>query len=189
MGRALIVVDVQNDFCEGGSLAVPGGAATASRITEFLESHAEDYALIVATRDWHVDPGSHFAAAGQTPDFDQTWPAHCIADSVGAEFHPHLRLPAETVVVSKGEQAAAFSGFEGQTEQGQTLAALLADALIDEVDVTGIATSYCVKATALDAREAGLETRVLAGLTADVEAADTEGTLAQLDEAGVEVAD
>jgi nicotinamidase/pyrazinamidase len=189
MSRALIVVDVQNDFCEGGSLAVPGGAATASRITEFLESHADDYALIIASRDWHVDPGSHFAAAGQTPDFHQTWPTHCVAGSTGAEFHPYLRLPAESVVVSKGEHGAAFSGFEGQTDQEQTLAALLADALIDEVDVIGIATSYCVKATALDAKEAGLTTRVLAGLTADVEAADTEGTLAQLDEAGISVAD
>ena len=189
MSRAVIVVDVQNDFCEGGSLAVPGGAATASRITEFLESHADDYALIVASRDWHVDPGSHFAPDGQTPDFDQTWPAHCVAGSVGAQFHPHLRLPPETVIVSKGEHAAAFSGFEGKTDQDQTLAALLADALVDEIDVIGIATSYCVKATALDAQNAGLTTRVLAGLTADVDSADTEATLAQLDEAGVEVAD
>ncbi len=189
MGRALIVVDVQQDFCEGGSLAVPGGAATASRISGHIENHAADYALIIATRDWHVDPGRHFVPAGDDPDFAETWPAHCVAGTDGADWHQNLRLPDGTVVISKGEQAAAFSGFEGHTDDWVGLSDVLRGADIDAVDISGIATSFCVRATALDARAAGFETRVLAGLTADVDAHVTPQTIAELTGAGIEVTD
>lgn len=189
MARALIVVDVQRDFCEGGSLAVNGGTATASRISGHIGNHAADYALIVATRDWHVDPGRHFAPAGEEPDFAETWPVHCVAGTEGAEWHPYLRLPEATVVLSKGADAAAFSGFEACTEDHLSLAEVLRGHDIDAVDIAGIATSFCVRATALDAVAAGLETRVLTGLTADVDPEITPRTLEELAHAGVTVTD
>ena len=189
MPRALIVVDVQNDFCEGGSLEVRGGRATASRITGYLDTQRRAYDLIVASRDWHVDPGRHFAPAGEEPDWSETWPVHCVAGTEGADWEPHLRLPEDTVVVSKGERASAFSGFEGVTDEHLPLAELLRQHQIDSVDVVGIATSWCVRLTALDAVKAGFSTRVLAGLTADVDPDQTPATMEELAAAGVEVTD
>lgn len=165
MARALIVVDVQNDFCEGGSLAVAGGAAVASAISAFLAEHPA-YDAVVATRDHHIDPGAHFSA---TPDYLDSWPPHCVAGTVGAEFHPNLTWRAFDAVFDKGEFAAAYSGFEGRDHtHGQTLERFLATRGITAVDVCGIATDYCVRATALDAAQLGLETTVLVGLTAAV---------------------
>ena len=189
MARALIVVDVQRDFCEGGSLAVNGGGATAARITGHIEAHSDAYALVVASRDWHVAPGRHFAPEEEDPDFAETWPAHCVAGSEGADWHPHLRLPVDAEVISKGHHAASFSAFEGRTEGGESLGDILRDHHIDAVDVVGIATSFCVRQTALDATRAGLATRVLAGLTADMDPAVTPTTLQELIAAGVEVTD
>jgi nicotinamidase/pyrazinamidase len=185
---ALIVVDVQRDFCEGGSLAVPGGEAAAAGISDLIDAAGGAYDLVVATRDWHVDPGPHFAPSGTKPDYAKTWPRHCVAGTPGAEWHPDLRLPADVTVVSKGERAAAFSGFEGRDDQGRTLADVLRAADVGRVDVVGIATSYCVKATALDAVKAGFSTRVLAPLTADVDPAATPRTLERLRKAGVTIA-
>lgn len=182
---ALIVVDVQKDFCEGGSLAVPGGEAAAIAISDLIASARGAYALVVATRDWHIDPGEHFS---DQPDFVQRWPVHCVAGTTGADWHPKLRLPEDTVVVSKGQNRAAYSGFEGATDEGTTLAELLRQEGVEAVDLVGIATSYCVKATALDAVEQGFATRVLAHLTADVDAAATPATLEELERAGVKVA-
>lgn len=182
------MVDVQRDFCEGGSLAVPGGEAAAATISDLIEAAGEAYTVIVATRDWHIDPGPHFAPEGQAPDYRETWPAHCVAGSAGAEFHPDLRLPDRTLVVSKGEHGAAYSGFEGHPPEGGDLASLLRDRDVDRVDVVGIATSFCVRATALDAARGGFTTRVLAPLTADVDAAGTPATLDELARAGVEIA-
>lgn len=185
---ALLVVDVQRDFCEGGSLPVGGGEAAAAAITDLIEASHGAYAVVVATRDWHVDPGAHFAPPGGEPDYAETWPVHCVADSPGAEWHPDLRLPDGVVVVSKGETAAAYSGFEGHCEDGRSLVEVLHDAGVEAVDVAGVATSYCVKATALDAVKAGLRTRVLAPLTADVDAARTPATLDELRRKGVKIA-
>jgi nicotinamidase/pyrazinamidase len=184
---ALVVVDVQVDFCEGGSLAVNGGAAAAAGISDLIDAADGRYALIVATRDWHVDPGRHFAPAGTEPDFDQTWPAHCVAGTPGAGWHPDLRLPEDVVVVSKGERRAAFSGFEGRAADGRTLDEVLRASGVDAVDIVGIATSYCVRSTALDARKAGYATRVLAPLTADVDPTATPTTLDRLARRGVTV--
>lgn len=185
---ALLVVDVQRDFCEGGSLAVNGGEAAAAGITDLIEAAHGAYAMVVATRDWHVDPGDHFARGSEQPDYSSSWPVHCVAGTPGAQWHPELHLPKGTPVVSKGEHAAAFSGFEGSAQDGRSLERLLRDAGVTAVDLVGIATSYCVRATALDAVKAGFAARVLAPLTADVDAAATPGTLDELRSAGVSVA-
>ncbi|MGY2004578.1 isochorismatase family protein [Blastococcus sp. SYSU DS1024] len=183
MTRALIVVDVQNDFCEGGSLAVAGGAAVAAGITEHLRTASAGYAHVVATRDHHIDPGDHFA---EHPDFLETWPPHCVVGTDGVELHPALdRAPLEAVF-DKGEYAAAYSGFEGSAD-GVGLADWLRERGVDAVDVVGIATDHCVRATALDAVAAGFGTRVLLPLTAGVSEATTEAALDQLRTAGVEL--
>jgi nicotinamidase/pyrazinamidase len=181
MSRALIVVDVQNDFCEGGSLAVTGGTAIAAAITEHVRSAGYDH--VVATRDHHVDPGHHFA---EHPDFLETWPAHCVVGTGGVELHANLDREALEAVFDKGEYAAAYSGFEG-TADGVPLADWLRGRGVDAVDVVGIATDHCVRATALDAVGNGFATRVLLPLTAGVAEASTEAALEQLRAAGVEL--
>jgi nicotinamidase/pyrazinamidase len=183
---ALIVVDVQRDFCEGGNLAVAGGATVASRISEHLASDAgRSYRFVVATRDWHIDPGDHFAPAGTEPDYGDSWPHHCVAETAGAEWHPDLRLPDGAVVVSKGHFEGAYSGFAGHDDEGRPLASVLRAAGVDAVDVVGIATSYCVRATALDAVKHGFTTRILTHLVADVDPDVTPATWAELRAAGV----
>ncbi|MFD2093606.1 isochorismatase family protein [Blastococcus deserti] len=183
MTRALVVVDVQNDFCEGGSLAVAGGAAVAAAISEHLRTSGSDYAHVVATRDHHIDPGHHFAAQ---PDFLETWPAHCVVGTDGVELHPALDRDPVEAVFDKGEYAAAYSGFEGRAD-GVPLADWLRGRGVDAVDVVGIATDHCVRATALDAVGNGFRTRVLLPLTAGVAEASTEAALDQLRTAGVEL--
>jgi nicotinamidase/pyrazinamidase len=185
---ALIVVDVQRDFCEGGSLAVPGGDAVAAGITDLIDAAGDAYRLVVATRDWHVDPGSHFAPTGEEPDYVNTWPVHCVAGTEGADWHPDLRLPEQVVVISTGEYGAGYSGFEGHDDEGRALMEVLEGDGIEGVDVVGIATSFCVKETALDAVKAGFATRVLAPLTADVDSAATYDTLERLRRKGVKIA-
>jgi nicotinamidase/pyrazinamidase len=183
MTRALVVVDVQNDFCEGGSLAVTGGAAVAAAITAHVRSAAGEYAHVVATRDHHIDPGGHFA---EHPDYQETWPAHCVVGTDGVELHPQLDRGPIEAVFDKGEHAAAYSGFEGAAD-GVGLADWLRGRGVDAVDVVGIATDHCVRATALDAVAAGFTTRVLLPLTAGVAEASTEAALEQLRTAGVEL--
>jgi nicotinamidase/pyrazinamidase len=183
MTRALVVVDVQNDFCEGGSLAVTGGADVAAAISEHVRAHAADYAHVVATRDHHVDPGGHFA---EQPDFVETWPAHCVVGTDGVELHPRLEREPIEAVFDKGEHAAAYSGFEGRSD-GVALADWLRAHGVDAVDVVGIATDHCVRATALDAVAEGFATRVLLPLTAGVGEATTDAALDQLRTAGVEL--
>ncbi|MGS2809016.1 isochorismatase family protein [Nocardia sp. MW-W600-9] len=182
MARGLVIVDVQNDFCEGGALAVAGGAAVAAAISEFVAAH--DYDAVVASRDYHVDPGPHFSTE---PDYVDTWPPHCRVGTPGADFHPALDLGPVHEVFSKGEYSAAYSGFEGSAADGSTLADWLRARDIDHVDVVGIATDHCVRATALDARAAGFGARVLLGLTAGVAPATVTAALTTLCEAGVEL--
>ncbi|GAT65471.1 amidase [Planomonospora sphaerica] len=180
MATALIIVDVQNDFCEGGSLAVDGGAEVAAAISRHAASHGYDH--VVATRDFHVDPGDHFAAE---PDLVTSWPAHCVAGTPGADFHPALDTARVEEVFSKGAHSAAYSGFEGTSADGTRLADWLAERHVHAVDVVGIATDHCVRATALDAVENGLAVHVPLGLTAGVARQTTEAALAELDSAGV----
>lgn len=181
MTRALIVVDVQNDFCEGGSLAVAGGAAVAAAITEHMASTGYDH--VVATRDHHIDPGHHFA---EQPDFLETWPAHCVVGTGGVELHEALDRGPIEAVFDKGEYAAAYSGFEARSD-GVLLADWLRERGVDAVDVVGIATDHCVRATALDGVGSGFATRVLLPLTAGVAEASTDAALDQLRTAGVEL--
>ena len=182
--RALIIVDVQNDFCEGGSLAVTGGSAVARAISELLANQPE-YAHVVATKDFHIDPGEHFS---DDPDYAVSWPRHCMVGTSGADFHPLFDPGAVEAVFMKGHYSAAYSGFEGTDEAGTPLADWLRQRGVDEVDIVGIATDYCVKATAADAANAGFSTRVLLDLTAGVAPGSTTKAVEDLRAAGVEVA-
>jgi nicotinamidase/pyrazinamidase len=182
--RALIIVDVQNDFCEGGSLAVTGGAAVARGISELLAGDS-GYDHVVATKDFHIDPGEHFS---ENPDYALSWPRHCVVDTPGAEFHPDFDPAGVEAVFKKGHYTAAYSGFEGTDETGTTMADWLRQRGVDQVDVVGIATDYCVRATAADAAEAGFSTRVLLELTAGVAPDSTAKAIEDLRAVGVEVA-
>ena len=211
MSRALIIVDVQNDFCEGGSLAVPGGAAVAGAISEYLDAHHGQFDHVVATQDWHIDPGSHFS---DTPDYKDSWPPHCVAGTRGAELHPDLDTEYIQAYFRKGQYAAAYSGFEGllapedavptgERQPGGLAAAADAERLADgdaiglddwlqshdveDVVVVGIATDYCVKATSLDAVQAGYGVTVVRSLTAGI-AEDLEEAIAEMELGGVDVA-
>ena len=177
--RALIVVDVQNDFCEGGSLAVAGGAAVAASINDLLVGD-HGYDVVVATRDHHIDPGPHFS---DSPDYVDSWPPHCVVGTPGQELHPALSGYGFDAVFDKGSFAAAYSGFEGTIgggDDGITLAQWLGRHGITTVDVCGIATDYCVRATAIDAAREGFETRVLGGLVAAVHPRETPRVIDEL---------
>jgi nicotinamidase/pyrazinamidase len=178
--RALIIVDVQNDFCEGGSLAVTGGAAVASAINDYLDG----YQHVLATKDFHIDPGEHFS---DRPDYSSSWPPHCVAETSGADFHPDLDIGPVEAVFRKGAYAAAYSGFEGVDEHGTPLLEWLRQRGVDEVDVVGLATDHCVRRTAEDAARAGLVTRVLVDLTAGVSADTTQQALAEMRTASIEL--
>ncbi|WP_326503991.1 isochorismatase family protein [Rothia nasimurium] len=204
MSKVLIIVDVQNDFCEGGSLATERGSEVAALISEYVENHHGDYEAIVATQDWHVDPGTHFS---ENPDFKDSWPVHCKAESHGAELHEDLDTDYIEAYFRKGKFEAAYSGFEGllapedsvmtgEREAGAqvqddtpkvSLDDWLAERDITDVDVVGIATDFCVKATALDAVDAGYETRVLLDLTAPVDEGALDEVNEELEDAGVTV--
>jgi nicotinamidase/pyrazinamidase len=190
MAHALIVVDVQNDFCEGGSLPVAGGARVASDIGELLhhwtrkDPKAPSYDVVVATKDHHVDPGAHWAS---DPDYVETWPVHCEAGTDGEAFHPNLDPQPFDAVFLKGERAAAYSGFEGRTSDGVDLTTWLRTHRVESVDVCGIATDHCVRATALDAASNGFATRVLTSLCAGVAPGTTEAAVAEMRSAGVTV--
>lgn len=179
---ALIVVDVQNDFCEGGSLAVTGGAQVAVDIAALMASGT--YRTIVGTRDHHIDPGSHFS---DEPDFVDSWPPHCVVGTPGEHLHAPLTDEQFAATFFKGEYEAAYSGFEGSTPDGVGLAAWLRNAGITAVDVCGLATDYCVRATALDAAREGFTVRVLEDFVAAVSNDNLTGVRHDLDAAGVEL--
>jgi nicotinamidase/pyrazinamidase len=183
MSRALIIVDVQNDFCEGGSLAVPGGAEVAAGISRLLREHPERWEHVIATKDYHIDPGDHFHPE---PDFVSTWPEHCRVGTAGAEFHPNLDTDRIEAVFHKGHYTAAYSGFEGSAGS-ISLAAWLRMRGVSEVDIVGIATDHCVRATALDAVNEGFATTVLLNHTAGVARETTDRALEQMREAGVQL--
>jgi len=190
MRHALIVVDVQNDFCEGGSLPVQGGAEAAFKISQLLHHWSEqdlkapDYAVAVATRDHHVDPGDHFS---DNPDFVNSWPVHCIAGTDGEAFHPNLDPQPFNAIFLKGHDAAAYSGFEGRTTDGIGLADWLRRHEVTDVDVCGIAIDYCVRHTALDAVRNGFNVRLLTDLCAGVAPDTSDQAVAELRNAGVSI--
>ncbi|OLZ64716.1 nicotinamidase [Streptomyces sp. IMTB 2501] len=187
MRRALIVVDVQKDFCEGGSIPVKGGADRARAIADLVRRSAgDDYAHIVATRDHHIDPGGHFS---DHPDFQDSFPVHCMVDSDGGAFHPNFAPTAASEALGevfyKGAYSASKSGFEGSAEDGTSLADWLHARGVSDLDVVGIATDHCVKATALDGAKAGFAVRVLLDYTAGVAADTTDKAIDELRKAGV----
>ena len=208
MSRALIIVDVQNDFCEGGSLAVQGGAAVAGAISEYVDAHHNEFDHIVATQDWHIDPGDHFS---ENPDFKDSWPPHCVAGTRGAELHPDLDTEYIQAYFQKGQYAAAYSGFEGllapedavptgERQPGGADTSRFApdeDAIglddwlqshdVEDVVIVGLATDYCVMATSLDAVQAGYSVTVIRNLTAGI-ATDLDDTYAEMELGGVDLA-
>lgn len=184
--RALIIVDVQNDFCPGGSLATERGDEVAASIGYYLAgdlAEVNDYAHVVATQDWHIDPGAHFS---DTPDFRDSWPRHCVADTPGAQLHEALRDSPLDACFRKGEYEAAYSGFEGRAE-GVGLAEWLRKRGVDSLDIVGIATDHCVRATSLDALEAGFTVRVLTGMCAAVDNARGDRAFEEMERAGAEL--
>ncbi|MGA8851015.1 MAG: isochorismatase family protein [Aeromicrobium sp.] len=179
---ALVVVDVQNDFCEGGSLAVGGGAQVAAGIADLMST--DTYSVVVSTRDHHIDPGSHFS---DDPDFVDSWPPHCVVGTPGELLHAPLTEDMFAATFRKGEYAAAYSGFEGTTPDGTLLADWLRDAGVDQIDVCGIATDYCVRATALDGAAHGFRVRVLGPLVAAVSKDNLPRVRQEFSDAGVQV--
>ncbi len=189
MTRALFIIDVQRDFTEGGALGVDGGAAVAAGITDYLRTHPDEYDVVFASRDWHDgdnDNGGHFANDAE-PDFVVTWPRHCVAGEPGSEYHPALDTTLVDVHIRKGQGKPAYSIFEGTTEAGGTLTEALDELSVTDVDVVGLATDYCVRASALDALAAGRHVRVLTWLIAGVAADSSTAALEELATAGAEL--
>jgi len=187
MSRALFIIDVQNDFTEGGSLGVDGGDAVAAGISALLAQHPDRYSHVFASRDWHDgtnDNGGHFS---DTPDYVDTWPSHCVAGTAGAEYNPALDTSAVDVHVRKGQGKPAYSIFEGTTTDESTVADVLDRLGVTHIDVAGIATDYCVRASVLDAIAAGRQVRVLADLVAGVAADSSATALVELEAAGAEI--
>ncbi|MCB0977867.1 MAG: isochorismatase family protein [Acidimicrobiales bacterium] len=190
---AVGVIDVENDFCEGGSLAVDGGAEVAGRIREWIEREPRRWVARFATADRHpTDLAGHFAPAGEEPNFVGTWPPHCVAGTPGAELHPSLvdgttETALFDVLVEKGQRTAAYSGFEGTTPDGDSLETWLRSRAVDGVELVGIATDHCVRATALDARRAGFRVRVVSDLCVGITPETVDAALEELRAAGVEV--
>lgn len=191
MTKALFIIDVQNDFCEGGSLAVQGGAAVAAGITRYLSEHPDEFDYVIASRDWHdagSDNGGHFASQGETPDFVNTWPVHCVNGSEGAEYHANLEQSAIDFHIVKGMGKPSYSIFEGKTPEGKPLAVLLDELAVSQIAVVGLATDYCVLASSLDAKKAGYEVQVLSKLIAGVAQESSAAALKQLSKSGCKVA-
>lgn len=188
--RGLLIVDVQNDFTEGGALGCDGGAAVAAGITRFLADNATNYEVIIASRDWHDadnDNGGHFAGPGAEPNFVSTWPVHCVAGTSGADYHPHFDTTHVTHHVKKGQGVPSYSMFEGVTDDGRTVAQVLDEHKVTAVDVVGIATDYCVLASSKDALGVGREVTVLTDLVAAVSPETGQAALGELQGLGAEV--
>jgi len=187
MTKALFIIDVQNDFTEGGALGVDGGAAVAAGVTELLRRHPDRYDVVFASRDWHDgdnDNGGHFATDA-APNFVETWPSHCVAGTDGADYHDALDESLIDVHVRKGQGKPAYSLFEGVTTDNETANDALDRLGVTSVDVVGIATDYCVLASALDALESGRRVRVLTDLVAGVAPESSLAALRRLEAAGV----
>jgi nicotinamidase/pyrazinamidase len=181
--RALIVVDVQNDFCEGGSLAVAGGTRVARQISSTLSADAGHWNHVVATRDYHIDPSAHFS---EQPDYRDSWPPHCVVGTTGAQLHPELARQRVAAIFDKGAYSAAYSGFEAISD-GVPLRDWLRAHHVDDLDIVGIATDHCIRATALDAVRYGFAVTVLLEMTAAVAAETTKRALMQMREVGVQL--
>jgi nicotinamidase/pyrazinamidase len=185
MTRALFIIDVQNDFTEGGALGCDGGTLVAERITRWLAEH--DYDTVFASRDWHDadnDNGGHFS---DQPDFVGTWPPHCVSGTPGAEYHPALDTSKVDVHVKKGQGKPAYSIFDGTTDDGRAVVSTLDDLAVTHVDVVGIATDHCVRASAMDALRAGRQVRVLTRMITGVGPESSKAALAEMRAAGADI--
>ena len=187
--RALVVVDPQRDFAEGGSLEVRGGYDISERIAAYVRGHRSLYDLVVVTRDWHSEGlADHFA---DSPDYLDSWPVHCVQDTTGATFLPDIDALLVDglidVVVSKGETSAAYSGFEGRTGTHETLDDALRAVGVTHVDVCGIATSHCVRATAASAGTLGYDVTVFSDLSVGVTDELAQSALIELGAAGATI--
>jgi nicotinamidase/pyrazinamidase len=180
--RAVIVVDPQPDFFEGGALPVAGATETARRIAKFLRERGDEYDVTIVTQDWHLDPGEHWSS---DPNFVTTWPVHCAADTEGAAIHSSLVDQGWDLVIRKGLHDGAYSGFDGLSENGLTLSDELTKADIGRVTVVGFATDHCVRATALDARRGGFEVEVMLDLCAGVAPETTRTAILEMTAAGI----
>lgn len=184
---ALIVVDVQKDFCPGGALAAPGGDDIVPAINRHLAEARERGIAVYATRDWHPAVTTHFKQYGGA------WPPHCVQESAGAQFHPELRLPPDAIVINKGDDPAqdGYSAFEGHTASGTPLLDDLRSRQVTTLYIAGIATDYCVKTTALDAVHAGIEVRVLKDAITGIDArpGDVRRAMDEITRAGAKVVD
>jgi nicotinamidase/pyrazinamidase len=190
MTKALFVIDVQIDFCEGGVLACAGGAITAKRITEHLKNNKGDYDFVIASRDWHKANdanGGHFAAKNQSPDFKTSWPEHCVENELGSQYHANLDISLIDIHIKKGHGSNGYSIFEGVNDAGTSFPDLVNELQITQVDVVGIATDYCVLASSMDAKKFGLAVRVITGLTAGVSQGSTENAIDEMVDQGIEV--
>jgi len=180
---ALLIVDLQNDFCPGGALPAPGGDAIVSKVNRAIDLFRRRGLPIVASRDWHPRETRHFK------EFGGAWPPHCVQGTKGARFHPDLRLPKEVVVVSKGmdPEEDSYSAFQAFTSKGRDLESALREIGVDELFVCGLATDYCVRASAIDAFKRGFHVRVLKDAIrgVDVKAGDSEVALRELRRMGV----
>jgi nicotinamidase/pyrazinamidase len=188
MRNALLVVDVQVDFVEGGSLGVPGGLQVAAMIARHVRHFKYEYQFVVASRDFHEEAPDHIS---DHPDFVNTWPPHCMAGTPGAAFVPTIQnLVREKyiqAVVTKGRHAAAYSAFEALDPRGHYLLDVLKEQRIDHIDVCGIATDYCVRASALDARKNAFQVRVLVNLCAAVKEETGVQALEEMKAAGCQL--
>lgn len=197
--RALIIVDVQPTFCEGGELGVEGGNDVAAKIADYVAQHRHEYSYLATTQDWHIEPGQHFSA---TPDFVDTWPKHGVAGTPNAELHPLIAALHIEHHFKKGQYEAAYSGFQGiediagpqipsreefarMSQAGHTLSMELDAHGVSDVDVVGIAESHCVKETALDAQKFGLRVRVFTDLTVPVSQELGEQARKEMNNAGI----
>lgn len=187
MTRALLVIDVQNDFTEGGALAVKGGNVTAAAITEFIRTNRSRYAAVIASRDWHSpdgDNGGHFSAK---PDFVDTWPPHCVQGTTGSAYNPAIETSLIDAQIYKGDGSPAYSAFEGSTPGGATLTDVLAKCGVTHLELVGIATDHCVRATALDGQAAGYDVTVLANLCVGVNIDSSIAAIREMSDAGVTI--
>jgi nicotinamidase/pyrazinamidase len=180
--RAIVVVDPQPDFFEGGALPVAGATRTAERIADYLLAHGDDYVMKIVTQDWHLDPGDHWSS---DPNYVTTWPAHCAAGTSGAQIHPALDEQSWDVVIRKGLHEGAYSGFEGLSADGSTLVDELTRGGVDNVTIVGFATDHCVRATAMDARALGFDVTVALDLCAGVAPETTQAAISEMNAAGV----
>jgi nicotinamidase/pyrazinamidase len=179
-GAALLLVDVQNDFCPGGALAVPDGDRVIPVLNQAIDRFRAEGRPVYASRDWHPRDTKHFR------EFGGPWPPHCVSDTTGAKFHPQLRLPSDAIVISKGQDKSddGYSAFEGTTEAGRTFVDDLRARGVAELYVGGLATDYCVRATVLDARRAGIPVTVLTDGVAGIGRDDAARALEEMRAAG-----